>query len=125
VAAALPRDTPHWSATSPVGRDPASTSSMEAKRPAKILRGSRSPLLWLSSWVSQRPNLAGMDGNRTQPGRLNSAPQTVLKTAGLPSTDVYRGPLEFGRRPLDSKMVRLCPPVFAELALSSWLSAIA
>ena len=26
-------------------------------------------------------NLAGMDGNRTHPGRLNSAPQTVLKTA--------------------------------------------
>ena len=25
--------------------------------------------------------LAGMDGNRTHPGRLNSAPQTVLKTA--------------------------------------------
>src|SRR3989441_13193160 len=27
------------------------------------------------------PELAGMDGNRTHPGRLNSAPQTVLKTA--------------------------------------------
>ena len=26
--------------------------------------------------------MAGMDGNRTHPGRLNSAPQTVLKTAG-------------------------------------------
>src|SRR6267143_2894998 len=25
--------------------------------------------------------MAGMDGNRTHPGRLNSAPQTVLKTA--------------------------------------------
>ena len=24
--------------------------------------------------------MAGMDGNRTHPGRLNSAPQTVLKT---------------------------------------------
>jgi hypothetical protein len=26
--------------------------------------------------------VAGMDGNRTHPGRLSSAPQTVLKTAG-------------------------------------------
>jgi len=25
--------------------------------------------------------MAGMDGNRTHPGRLSSAPQTVLKTA--------------------------------------------
>ena len=38
-------------------------------------------LLWLSCWLSLRPNLAGMDGNRTHPGRLSSAPQTVLKTA--------------------------------------------
>jgi hypothetical protein len=27
-------------------------------------------------------SMAGMDENRTHPGRLNSAPQTVLKTAG-------------------------------------------
>ena len=38
--------------------------------------------MWLSSWLSFRPILAGMDGNRTHPGRLSSAPQTVLKTAG-------------------------------------------
>src|SRR5258708_7526560 len=37
---------------------------------------------WLSSWLSSPGNLAGMDGNRTHPGRLSSAPQTVLKTAG-------------------------------------------
>jgi len=37
--------------------------------------------LWLSSWLSSSRDLAGMDGNRTHPGRLNSAPQTVLKTA--------------------------------------------
>ena len=37
--------------------------------------------LWLSTWLSWRRNLAGMDGNRTHPGRLSSAPQTVLKTA--------------------------------------------
>jgi hypothetical protein len=34
--------------------------------------------------------LAGMDGNRTHPGRLNSAPQTVLKTALLTSVGVHR-----------------------------------
>jgi len=27
--------------------------------------------------------LAGMDGNRSHPGRLSSAPQTVLKTHGV------------------------------------------
>ena len=42
-----------------------------------------------------RRKLAGMDGNRTHPGRLNSAPQTVLKTAGLGSATVRQRPLEF------------------------------
>jgi hypothetical protein len=34
-------------------------------------------------WLSSQRKVAGMDGNRTHPGRLSSAPQTVLKTAGL------------------------------------------
>jgi hypothetical protein len=38
-----------------------------------------------------------MDGNRTHPGRLNSAPQTVLKTAGLASPIVRECTLEFDR----------------------------
>src|SRR5712692_5121212 len=63
------------------------------------------------------PNLAGMDGNRTHPGRLSSAPQTVLKTAGLPSIDVHRGPLQFDRTPSDSRTVRLCPAVSVTLAV--------
>src|SRR5216683_4739075 len=46
-----------------------------------------------SCWLSSTPKLAGMDGNRTHPGRLNSAPQTVLKTAGLASTSVRPHPL--------------------------------
>ena len=50
--------------------------------------------LWLSSWLSWRQNLAGMDENRTHPGRLNSAPQTVLKTAFLASASVRRCPLK-------------------------------
>src|SRR5713226_2922391 len=33
----------------------------------------------------------------THPGRLNSAPQTVLKTAGLASTTARQRPLEFDR----------------------------
>src|SRR5205807_3607700 len=37
--------------------------------------------LWLSRWLSFQAKLAGMDENRTHPGRLSSAPQTVLKTA--------------------------------------------
>jgi len=39
--------------------------------------------------------LAGMDGNRTHPGRLSSAPQTVLKTAGRVLVAVPRRPPEF------------------------------
>ena len=34
-------------------------------------------------------SVAGMDENRTHPGRLNSAPQTVLKTAGSVSANVH------------------------------------
>ncbi len=32
--------------------------------------------------LSPARDLAGMDGNRTHPGRVIGAPQTVLKTAG-------------------------------------------
>jgi len=39
--------------------------------------------------------MAGMDGNRTHPGRLSSAKQTVLKTAGFASTTVHQCSLEF------------------------------
>src|ERR1700730_5329946 len=39
--------------------------------------------MWLSTWLSSGWKLAGMDGNRTHQGHLNSALQTVLKTAGL------------------------------------------
>src|SRR3989442_14078352 len=67
------------------------------------------PLLWLSCWLSSRPKMAGMDGNRTHPGRLNSAPQTVLKTAGgtSPHTSPALGML-FGQRDADA----LDPKVF-------------
>jgi hypothetical protein len=53
-----------------------------ALRPAGFADMHGGPLLWLSPWLSQGRIVAGMDGNRTHPGRLSSAPQTVLKTAG-------------------------------------------
>ena len=37
----------------------------------------------LSSTHHAASTRLGMDRNRTHPGRLNSAPQTVLKTTGL------------------------------------------
>jgi len=61
-------------------------------QPAKVrIRSLQLPAYWLP----RVGNLAGMDGNRTHPGRLNSAPQTVLKTAGLASAKVHRRPSLF------------------------------
>ena len=61
--------------------------------------------------------LAGMDGNRTHPGRLCSAPQTVLKTGGSPSASVHRRPLKFGQPLVHSADVRCRPPASASLAV--------
>jgi hypothetical protein len=61
--------------------------------------------------------VAGMDGNRTHPGRLSSAPRTVLKTAGLSSTDVQRRPPQFGRASSDSMIIRTCPLLSVKLAV--------
>src|SRR6266481_8820895 len=61
--------------------------------------------------------VAGMDGNRTHPGRLSSAPQTVLKTAGLRSTDVRQRPQQFSRMRRQSMNVRIHPPLSAALAV--------
>ncbi len=58
-----------------------------------------------------------MDGNRTHPGRLNSAPQTVLKTAGLQYTGVHRSPLRLARALSYSSIVRLSPPASVKLAV--------
>jgi len=46
-----------------------------------------------------------MDGNRTHPGRLNSAPQTFLKTAGPASMTVHQGPREFDRQLAHSMII--------------------
>jgi hypothetical protein len=50
--------------------------------------------------------LAEMDGNRTHPGRLSSAPQTVLKTAFLSSASVRQRPRKMNSRQLGSADVR-------------------
>ena len=58
-----------------------------------------------------------MDGNRTQPGRVIGAPQTVLKTAGLPSADVRRGAHTFSRAWSQSVIARDGPQLSATLAV--------
>ena len=59
-----------------------------------------------------------MDGNRTHPGRLNSAPQTVLKTALLTSTKVRQRPPKIKADDPTSAGVRQRPPRFKKLAVS-------
>src|SRR5260370_32471524 len=61
--------------------------------------------------------VAGMDGNRTHPGRLNSAPQTVLKTAGPFASVNYRPP-EFQPCVVESAIICRHPLPFAQLAVS-------
>src|SRR6266849_3434653 len=61
--------------------------------------------------------MAGMDGNRTHPGRLSSAPQTVLKTARLASGSVHERMLPFGCKPRLSTIVRCRPQRSADLAV--------
>ena len=59
-----------------------------------------------------------MDENRTHPGRLNSAPQTVLKTAGLASMTIRQRPLEFDRYLEDSMVVRTRALMSGSLAVN-------
>src|ERR1700682_1409196 len=61
--------------------------------------------------------LAGMDGNRTHPGRLSSAPQTILKTAGLASIKVHWRPYQFSYQRLQSIIVFARPHPSAGLAV--------
>ncbi len=77
-------------------------------------------------WLSRALKLAGMDGSRTHPGRLNSAPQTVLKTAELMSTDVHYRPPTIERQPLQSTYVRHRPLLSIGLAviLAVWRLAV-
>ena len=67
--------------------------------------------------ASDGVKLAGMDGNRTHPGRLNSAPQTVLKNADYVSTSVRLHPLEFDRQLAYSTVLRARPLMSASLAV--------
>ena len=58
-----------------------------------------------------------MDGNRTHPGRLSSAPQTVLKTAGQTAATVHRYPPELKSRSQDSAAGGPYPGSSAALAV--------
>ena len=86
-------------------------------RPTLSGKVRRRPPLWLSTWLSSPRKVAGMDGNRTHPGRLSSAPQTVLKTAGLTSGPVHKRSLQFMRKRLHSTIVGSGPPMSAGLAV--------
>jgi len=61
--------------------------------------------------------VAGMDGNRTNPGRLSSAPQTVLKAVGLTPETVYERPLRFSHKLRQFRIVRIPPLLCAGLAV--------
>src|SRR5579864_9658076 len=58
-----------------------------------------------------------MDGNRTHPGRVIGAPQTVLKTAGRSSMTVRSRVPKFGSDDHQCATVRTHPPSFAGLAV--------
>jgi hypothetical protein len=61
--------------------------------------------------------VAGMDGNRTHPGRLSSAPQTVLKTAGLACVVVHKRLPEISLKGRQSVVIRHRPLSSAGLAV--------
>src|SRR5581483_9644095 len=61
--------------------------------------------------------LAGMDGNRTHPGRVIGAPQTVLKTAGLAPADDSGGPYKFAWAGRPSVTGRCSPSLCACVAV--------
>jgi len=67
--------------------------------------------------ISAKQKLAGMDGNRTHPGRLSSAPQTVLKTADLASAVVCRRPQKIEPWVLPSAGGCRWPPMCGSLAV--------
>src|SRR5207245_364539 len=87
-------------------------------RPKAFAGACKRPRPWLSSWLSWQPNLAGMDGNRTHPGRLNSAPQTVLKTADCVCATVCLGAYTFDWLSRDSARVRVRPRKSMKLAVN-------
>ena len=98
-------------------RYPTPTPKRGPIRPPRFANVRWSPLLWLSSWLSRLPKLAGMDGNRTHPGRLSSAPQTVLKTAELASAEGRQRPPKFDLCGRHSAVVRHRPLPSAGLAV--------
>jgi len=68
--------------------------------------------------LKARCKLAGMDGNRTHPGRLSSAPQTVLKAAFLPSGNVRQRPRKMRSQQPASADVRWRLPTSDRMAVT-------
>jgi hypothetical protein len=56
-------------------------------------------------------------GNEPTQGASAAPRRRFLKTAGLPSSAVHAGPLQFSPAPSDSTIVRHRLPVSAELAV--------
>jgi hypothetical protein len=61
--------------------------------------------------------MAGMDGNRTHQGHLNSALQTVLKIAGRASASVYERLPHASHQRRQSVNVRVRPQSTTDLAV--------
>jgi hypothetical protein len=79
-----------------------------------------SPYLWRHRTRVGPPPLRTLAwrGNRTHPGRLSSAPQTVLKTAFSSSNGVRRRPLQIENGPRESTDIHGRPSSSAKLAVS-------
>jgi len=81
-------------------------------RPRSLVATCLRPLLWLSSWLSRQPNLAGMDGNRTHPRTPQQRPADGFHNRPQVSAQAS------GRRPLTSVGGCHRPTEW----LSTWLS---
>ena len=106
-----------WWTVSPDALDP------EPEQAAALrITASKIAVLRAAASTVTTGTMAGMDGNRNHPGRLNSAPQTVLKTAWVhppASTEHCARSKVSANSPSRSTLVRLCPSCW----LSFWLSS--
>ena len=97
------------------------TSAHRSRIAARALRNykrSRKPLGVLAVILAVTTAEFGGDGwESNHPGRLNSAPQTVLKTANQASADVHHRPPNFRLCRRDSAVVRCSPQPSVGLAV--------
>src|SRR5487761_109123 len=78
--------------------NPQGLSVADAVPPSRAMVGA-SRLIPLDGFILAviLTEFGGIDGNRTHPGRLRSAPQTVLKAAGVASMTVHQLRLQIRR----------------------------